>query len=362
MAYGIAKIRHVQEQLGVEPDASFVSAPDATVTRNVDRWLAGFGYGGRIRHGGDFVVLDIRTNCCGLYLGRLDELPDPEAVLGRIRDLQRQDAFRARTGTSWDFGKSNHFIHVLRFQQPIHGSGFGILCHGSGPELRGPGPWGPGLYHSRSPRLRELARRFQTPWGPLDLLVEPAAVQEYWDGYRAAEALSLARREALVEALFPGAVGISNLVHQGALAPNDCILGSVAESGDSLVPIALRADLPVALVRALPNLADDAVEALGFGDRMREMGLEAAVRGANLLPHGGGYALPGYHALAEVLERDGQRIFVMEVNEGEPARAYHTNFRHVPFDYRGEEVVARVESLGMGTVVNRGIPVFEFMV
>ena len=38
MAYGIAKIQFLQEKLGLNPDATFISTPDATITRNVERW------------------------------------------------------------------------------------------------------------------------------------------------------------------------------------------------------------------------------------------------------------------------------------------------------------------------------------
>lgn len=363
MAYGIAKIRWVQEQLGIIPDASFVSAPDATVTRNVERWRAGFGYGGRLRHGGDFVVLDIKSNACGLFLGRFTELPSAEQMLARIRDLSAGGQFVDATSTSWDFGLSNHFIHVLRFEKPIDGSPYGVLCHGSGPELRSPGPWGPGLYVNRSPRLAELSRTFHTPWGPLRTLQGEAAVREYWQGYLAAEEYSHSRRRKMAEAIFPDLLEVSNLTHQGALAPNDYLIGGVAEVGEAVVPLALRAELPVYLLAARPSFSTDAQETLGFAERAARLGLTDVVANANVLPHGGGYMLPGYRAVEKVLEFEGgKRVYVMEVAEGISARAYHDNFRHVPFDYRGEEVLRRVEELDMGEVTNRGFPLYEFMV
>ncbi len=363
MAYGIAKIRWVQEQLGMVPDASFVSAPDATITRNIDRWRSGFGYGGRLRHRGDFVVLDIKSNACGLFLGRFTELPEPEAMLARIRDLSAGESFVQQTATSWDFGLSNHFVHVMRFEKPIEGSPYGVLCHGSGPELRSPGPWGPGLYVNRSPRLAELSRTEETPWGPLRIIAGREAVAEYWQGYLAAERHSHERRRKMAEALFPDLVEVSNLTHQGALAPNDYLIGGVAEVGDAVVPLALRAELPVYLLSARPSFSNAAQELLGFGERAARMGLSDVVSNANVLPHGGGYSLPGYKAVDRVLEFDhGKRIYVMEVAQGTSARAYHDNFRHVPFDYRGEEVLRRVEELDMGEVTNRGLPLYEFMV
>lgn len=363
MAYGVAKIRWTQEQLGLTPDAHFVSAPDATVTRNIPRWQAGFGYGGRIRYSGRFLVLDIKSNACGLFLGRMAAAPEAREVLDRIRALHAGNRFVASTGTSWDFGKSNHFVHLLRFDQPIEGDEYGVLCHGSGPELRGPGPWGPGLYVDRSPRLAELARRVETPWGGLTIIDDPDGVDEFWAGYLETERYSHERRLALAEALFPGVTTVSNLTHQGLLAPNDAIVGSVAEPGEALVPLALRADLPIFLLKGRPNISPEVAQRLGFAERAHRLDLIDALSNANVLPHGGGYALPGYKDIDHVIEGDdGSRIYVMEIASGNSARAFHDNFRHVPFDYRGTEVLDRVIDLDMGTVENRATPIFEFMV
>ena len=164
-------------------------------------------------------------------------------------------------------------------------------------------------------------------------------------------------------ALFPDVVEVANLTHQGALAPNDYLIGGVAEVGRTVVPLALRAELPVYLLAARPSLSDKAQETLGFADRAARMGLVNEVSYANVLPHGGGYSLPGYKSIDRVLElEEGNRVYVMKVADGSGTKAYHDNFRHVPFGYRGEEVLRRVEELGMGEVVNRGLPLYEFMV
>ena len=41
MAYGLAKIHLVQEKYGLDPDASFVTTPDETISRNASRWEQG---------------------------------------------------------------------------------------------------------------------------------------------------------------------------------------------------------------------------------------------------------------------------------------------------------------------------------
>ena len=65
MKYGLAKIHWVQEQLGLKPDATFISTPDMTITRNAARWKSGFGYGGKISWGDgndELVILNVKPN------------------------------------------------------------------------------------------------------------------------------------------------------------------------------------------------------------------------------------------------------------------------------------------------------------
>ena len=78
MKYGLAKVHLAQEALGLAPDATFITAPDLTVTRNHHRWRSGFGYGGRLTWGDgqqELIILDLKPNCCGMLVGGLDDLP-----------------------------------------------------------------------------------------------------------------------------------------------------------------------------------------------------------------------------------------------------------------------------------------------
>ncbi|MFX0140612.1 MAG: hypothetical protein ACFFDN_43630, partial [Candidatus Hodarchaeota archaeon] len=72
MKYGLAKIHLAQEEFGITPDATFVSTPDETITRNTTRWKAGFGYGGKLIWGSGkdkFIILDSKPNACGMLVG-----------------------------------------------------------------------------------------------------------------------------------------------------------------------------------------------------------------------------------------------------------------------------------------------------
>ena len=51
MKYGLAQFHIIQEKYGLEPNATFISSPDETISRNAYRWNSGLGYGGRITWG-----------------------------------------------------------------------------------------------------------------------------------------------------------------------------------------------------------------------------------------------------------------------------------------------------------------------
>ena len=72
MKFGLAKMHYTQYKLGMEPNATFISAPDETVTRNKVRWESGIGYGGKISWGSGedkVIILDVMPNACGMLEG-----------------------------------------------------------------------------------------------------------------------------------------------------------------------------------------------------------------------------------------------------------------------------------------------------
>jgi hypothetical protein len=112
MRYGLAKIHWAQERLGLAPNGTFIAAPDLSVTRNRNRWRSGFGYGGKLTWGeGDqeFIVLDVKPNCCGMLVGGLDLLPSSDSVLQEAQDLKRETVFIEGMSIVWDL----RFHHTL---------------------------------------------------------------------------------------------------------------------------------------------------------------------------------------------------------------------------------------------------------
>lgn len=366
MRYGLAKVHWVQERLGMPPDATFVSAPDVTVTRNEARWKSGFGYGGTLAWGdGDreLVILDAKPNACGMIVGGLERLPDRIELLERVHELRASNAEIDGIPADWDFGESNHFIDLFRVE-PADGEDlppYVFLMHFAGNELRGETTQGPGLYWDRSPALRERMVVHDTPFGPLRTL-EGGFAREYLAFYHRAERFVQDRRLYAADRLFDDYTLINNDTHQGLLHLNRMVLGCYRfEDTDRLYPLGLRPDVPAYLMRGRPNLGPKAIEQLGFGPRARRLGVEDRVAGAHILPHGGGYVFPDFREVTRVHELNGDRYFEVKPTTGQGHQILD-QVRHLPFEYRDGSVLRRTLELEMAEVAARLVPEYVLKV
>lgn len=362
MRYGLAKIHWVQEQLGLPANATFVSAPDLTVTRNASRWRSGFGYGGSLTWGDgslDLMILDLKPNACGMIVGSLDYLPDRQALLEQVHALTHETVEIDGVSIRWDLGKSNHFIDLFHVEAlaEVAFPAYVFMMHFAGGELRGETSHGPGLYWDHSPALQARMQVFDTPFGPLRALTGDDA-RAYFEFYRRVESFVQKRRLYVAERLFDDYSLINNDTHQGLSHANQIVLGCYRFSdGDCIYPIGLRPDLPAYLVRGRPNLSPEAIENLGFEKRARRLGVYERLTTANLLPHGGGYVFPHILDVTRVYEIDAERYFEVDLTTG-GGRQIVAGVRDLPYEYRGRKVVLRMLELGMAELVARLTPVY----
>jgi hypothetical protein len=351
MRYGLAKLHHLQESLGLAPDATFVTAPDFTVTRNDARWRSGFGYGGAVTWGDgseDLIVLDLKPNACGIIVGGLERLPDRLELLERVHELSSMEVVIDGIRVDWDFGKSNHFIDVCHVVASDGESlpPYAFLMHFAGDELRSDTPFGHGIYWDSSPALRERMHVHETPWGPLRVLLGEHA-REYFGRYLLVESFVRKRRSFAAAHLFGPHVLLSNETHQGLIGMNRMVLGCYRfESAGQLHPLGLRPDLPCYLVRGRANLSRSVMERLGFDRRARRLGVEEQIEGAHLLPHGGGYVFPDIKGVTRVHEMNGTRFFELEPRQGH-GRQIVRDVSDLPFEYRDRKVLERALDLEM---------------
>lgn len=363
MKYGLAKIHLAQEAFGFKPDATFIAAPDVTITRNTTRWKSGFGYGGLLTWGNgqrELIVLDLKPNCCGMLVGGLEKLPSQSRILQRAQIIHNEDHRIDGIPIQWDFGISNHFISVFRVTS-LDGtsySPFALIIHGSGSELRKPTKLGDGLYWDLSEELQRKAEVFDTQFGPLRLLIGQAA-NEYYTFVERANTFSQKRRLLVANLLVDDITLYSNENHQGLVSMNQMGLGIyVVQDTEIILPITLQARSSAYLARVRPNLTDEVIKRLGLEEQARRHGRYNQLRTANILPHGGGYTFPDIRDVLSVIDMGQERYFELILNH-ENGRQIVNNVRDLAFAYRGKEVVDRVVELGLGELTARLDPIYS---
>ena len=363
MRYGLAKIHHFQQSRGWEPDALFIGAPDATVTRNPGRWLSGFGYGGLLRWSGDFVPLEAKPNGCGLLMVGLERNPKQDVVAARLERLERQGLSVDDRKISFDIRHSNHFAELCHPDEQARAAmgwtGPVALIHSSGSEFRGPTELGPGLYWDESPALKTMALQHETPWGPL-WVVEGAAARTYQQETQRVHLFQMDRRLALAQALFGKSLTVLfHGMHQGLIEIGTIALGCYLHDGNGngrapfvqtpakVFPVTLSADLPIWLIEGLPALSDQVIDSLGWDLSELTKTARGWLNSAHLVPHGGGTAFPTLTDVS-VTEQGARRLFSGLLPDG-PVE--FRSCRDLPFSYRGEDVARRAEALGLGRKV-----------
>ncbi|MCP4760480.1 MAG: hypothetical protein GY870_01785 [archaeon] len=362
--YGLAKIHYAQDHLGIEPNATFISTPDETISRNKQRWYSGYGYGGKLNWNSKpekLIFIDTKPNACGMLVGGLDEIPQPEDIIKKMNTMLTEDSFIDGLKINWDYQKGNHFIDVFK-TKPVNTDKiyprYMFIIHGSSPELRSETEKGIGLYYDKSKVLMNMSKKIKTPFGPI-LYIEGDDAKNYLNDFRYAKWFAAEKRKLAAEKIFGHFSIISNPMHQGLIDYNEFLLGAqhITQDPNKLFPLALRSDLPAYLISTLPNLTDDQIEELGFEHRAKDLGVIDRLRHFDTIPHGGGYSLPHINRVESVKEIDYKRYFVCE-QEAEESVQIFDDPGQIQFSYRGKKIVHKIEDLNLGTVKVKLMPKF----
>jgi len=360
--YGIAGIHYVQQKLGMKANATFITTPDMTITRNESRWKSGFGYGGKVSWGeGDieFIILNTKPNACGMLVGGLEELPDIKSLIKKLYEIEMSKIQIDDIEVTWDFYKSNHFIDLFEVKPvakiELNLPPYAFIIHGSADEFKGDNKLGFGLYFNKSKRLSEMAEYIQTPFADLYILTGSNA-KRYFEKYKYVENFTKKKRKQAAELLFGSFKEISNETHQGLINMNEILLGChYVKNDDTLFPFTLRGDLPAYLVRGNPNLSPESIDLLGFEKRAKRLDVYDKLLKANIFPHGGGYVLPDILTVNEVIEIDGKRCFEVDM-QNDRGKKIISEVRELPFEYRGRMVVLRALEIGIIEIIAKLIP------
>jgi hypothetical protein len=356
--YGIAGIHYIQEKLGIKTDATFITTPDMTITRNTARWKSGFGYGGKITWGDgnqELIILNTKPNACGMLVGGLEKLPDLTEIIKKLHILEKEDFKIDGIKVQWDFYQSNHFIDIFLVRQLLKNDidlpPYIFIIHGSAPEFTHDNELGFGLYFDKSKTLKTHSKSLDTPFGTFYYLTDKYA-ESYYKKFQFIEEFAKMKRVIAAKKIFGNFIEISNETHQKLNNMNEILLGcNYFQKGDSkLVPLTLRGDLPAYLVRGLPSLNSEMIEMLGFENRAKKLGLYDRLSNANIFPHGAGYTLPDLLNVNKVIEIDNERYFDAEM-QNDRGKKIISEVRELPFEYRGRTVVLRSIEINLIEIV-----------
>lgn len=341
MRYGIGKMIYA-----LNDDSVYcVLGSDASITRNIDRWMSGFGYGAVIRWPDTGVFFpEIRPNGCGMILVKFDEMPTRDKIIETILRIETSDISFNEIKLKPEFGKGNHFIE---FYKTIDVSpdikdimpkecNYAIL-HGSAPEKKDD------LYNLGG------SKQVQTPLGKISL-IEGDNGGEYYRKWMEYEEFCRGRREFLIKEVVGECEVISNFTHQGMFSRNEIRLGCYdtmdkSFKGNALFPVALRWDHPVYIFKGKENLSDEVIGRLGFDGRVDNLGIRRGLNRINILPHGGGYKLEiNYTKINVIKTRIGNNFILNGAKKGisKFGEMIMINPHEIPYNYRGMSVIGKI--------------------
>ena len=360
MKYGLAKMHIVQRAFGIKPNATFISSPDETITRNVTRWEQGISYGGKITWGSGkdkLIILDVKPNACGMLIGGMNDVPSPRTILERVRELNNKEHYIDNINVKWDFYKGNHFIDVFEVESKgMKFPKYAVVLHAGCPEFKGDRDGEFGLYWNESKILQQMMKTVQTPFGPCYILTDDDA-KEYLKTVNRAIRFANKRREIAFKELFDGKV-VANHCHQGLINYNEIVLGCHNITSTRMIfPISIRADLPSYIAKGKKNLTAEQIENLGFRRRAHELGVYQRLRNVNICPHGGGYYFPDSFHVEKVFDVNGKRYFEIEMLDG-VGKKIVSDVNHLQFTYRSREVVQKTLDIGLCSIVAELNPIY----
>jgi len=363
MQFGLAKFHAVQKKYGLEPNATYITSPDETISRNAGRWDAGVSYGGKISWGNGkekLMILDVMPNTCGMLVGGIDKIPDPKKLLETVYDFEQEDCSIFGVPVQWDFNKGNHFIdifHVKQIDRSIKLPPYLVVLHSGNQELKGDNEKGPGMYYHKSTHLQDVAETVDTDFGESHVL-EGDHAKDYMKLQDLAVDFSAKRREIFFKNVFDSNRILINKVHQFMINYNEIMLGcQLITKNNELFPISIRADIPSYIVKGQKNFTMDTIEDLGFKERAAKLGVLNRLRNANILPHGGGYQFPDMLDVGRVFEVKGRRYF--EINmANDRGKKILEDVREITFTYRGRGIMLKTMELGLCKMAAKLIPAY----
>lgn len=347
LRYGLGKIIWALKRRKLNTGATFaVTTPDSGITRNKERWHAGFSYGCLIRWpskeetGSSIVFPQIKPNACGMLVAKILNCPRISSLCQKLSDIEKKGLEVDASKLKLNVGASNHFIEVCQVEESQNslltpGDNV-VVIHTSPSEHKS-------LLYDFKSWIERGGSWEPTPLGHL-LSLDGKIAEDYLNTYKNIEEFSYKKRLVLAKHLFGDFEVISNLTHQGIFGDNEARLGLYRfEDEEQVFPVTFRWDLNVYLMRPKPNIDESILDSRFLTDqRVKEL-----LTNLNMLPHGGGYKIPFAADNWQVIESDSRRLFAYKNGQSDFAMSSPSE---IPYSYRGLQILDKISKLKLGSV------------
>ena len=346
LQYGLGKVMFSLRARGVDDrDIIAVTTPDSGITRNKERWNAGFSYGCLIRWpsadetGKYYAFPQIKPNACGMLVAKIKDIPNISDLCDRLHQIDKKGLEIKNSKIRLNVGVSNHFIEVCRVSETntsrISAGDAVAVIHTSPSECKDM------LYNFEAWRAKGGVWE-ETPLGPI-LIIEGEAAKEYVDVYKEVEEFSFKKRNILAKYLFDEYETISNPTHQGLFGDNEARLGLYKfEDKQELLPVTFRWDINVYLMEPKENINENILAKSGIESNEKS----SILKGLNLLPHGGGYQIPFKSQGWRVMKNGSKNLFSYSNGQNE---FVFSSPSEIPYHFRGLEIIEKIEELELAT-------------
>jgi hypothetical protein len=351
---GLARLLSLQKYLNYEMDAIMVCFPGLCPTNGTDRLQKGYSLGVVLRYNYSssnskkepLIILDPKINCCGVLVANFTEFfPVQEEVVKRITNLIKKDL--RLWGVRINIEKyfiGNHFINFYQKATSKEEKGYWIVIHGSG-EIRNDSALGMGIYIDESQKLQKIARRYNTPLGPIYYLLGEEAMV-FMDQYRKAEKISAESREYLARKIIPNLRILCNVSHLTIIKPGNYFLGIYSTVPGEIYPFLINEKDGIALMEAQQCFFANTFEILGWKEQIAQLDVEDLLKSINGLPHGCGkiYNQNQYQLIYAFYQR-GRILYT--ISDGKNNFTVDNLKSLGPVTYKGEEELNYIKRLGL---------------
>lgn len=360
LTIGLARMLSLQEYLDYDSDAIMVCFPGITPTGGTDRLQRGYSLGTVLRYNYStinskkepLVILDPKANCCGVLIASFrGDFPTKDKLRNRITKLiQKDPKIKGVKIRIEKYFVGNHFINVYQESSFTEEDKYWIAIHGSG-EMRKDTSLGMGIYIDESQQLQSIARRYNTPVGPIYYLLGEEAMS-FMDQYRKAEEFSAESREYLAKRIIPNSEILYNTSHLTITEPGSYFFGVYNIIPRQIYPFLIDKNNGIALLQAQGNFSSNAINILGWKEQAIRANARIVLQSINGLPHGGGklygqneYRLAGVYFDGNKIRYtifDGKSEFKVDNLKGLG-----------PITYKGLEELDSIKKLGLANEVGR---------